>query len=380
MLYRNFGKTGEEVSILGFGMMRLPLLNDSNGDTTKIDEEEAIRIVRHGIDNGINYIDTAYPYHGKMSEIITGRALAEGYREKVMLATKLPTWLINEQADCYKYLNEQLKNLDTKYLDVYLVHALNAERWAKMKEVNITEFLDEVKAENKIRFAGFSFHDSPKVFREILDSYDWDMCQLQYNYMEAPEWTEAVKYAAKKGVAVVVMEPLLGGKLANNLPDAALDIFERTLPGKSAVNWALNWLYNQPEITLVLSGMTYMSHVTENLRIASHGHANSLNQAEKDAFENVKKLIEDMTKVKCTACEYCMPCPSGVNIPEVFSIYNQAGVLTSMKESRENYKNQLQDKNAGADKCTECGACEPKCPQKIEIIRSLKDARKSLEV
>lgn len=380
MLYRSFGKKEEEASILGFGTMRLPLLKDSNGDPTKIDEEEAIRIIRHGIDCGVNYIDTAYPYHGKMSEIITGRALEDGYREKVMLATKLPTWLIKTQEDCDKYLAEQLEKLNTEYLDVYLLHALNEERWTKMKEVHYEEFLQRAKNERKIKFAGFSFHDSPELFKEILDSYEWDMCQLQYNYMEAPEWADCVKYAAKKGVAVVVMEPLLGGKLAHSLPDAVMNVFERTTPGRSAAAWALQWLYNQPEVTLTLSGMTYMSQVTENLKTASHGYPNSLNSAEQDAFVTAKKVIEQMTKVKCTACEYCMPCPAGVNIPEVFSIYNQAGLFNTIKESQSNYKNQIKAKDSGADKCVECGECEKKCPQNIEIIKSLKAAKAVLDV
>ena len=379
MLYRKFGKTGEMVSILGFGTMRLPLMKDSNGDTKKIDEVEAIRILRHGIDNGINYIDTAYPYHGKMSEIITGKALADGYREKVMLATKLPTWLILESADCDKYLNEQLEKLGTDHIDVYLVHALNSERWAKMKAVNVTAFLDRAKLEKKIRFAGFSFHGTPEAFREILDSYEWDMCQLQYNYMEGPEWSDAVKYAAKKGIAVVVMEPLLGGKLAKKLPDEAMKIFERTTSGKSAANWGLQWLFDQKEISVVLSGMTYMRQVSENIKIAKLGYADSLNPAEKDAYVDVKKIIKAMTKVRCTACEYCMPCPSGVNIPEVFDIYNQSGVYSSLEESQDAYKG-LKVNNSGADKCVECGACEPKCPQNIEIINSLKEAKVNLDV
>ena len=324
MEYRTLGKTNEKVSALGFGCMRLPIIN---GDTTKIDEEKATEMIRHAIDEGVNYIDTAYPYHGTgmgnggESEPFVGRALKNGYREKVNLATKLPSWLIKTREDMDKYLNEQLKRLQTDRIDFYLVHALNKDAWENLKKLGISEFLDSAIKDGRIRYAGFSFHDKLDVFKEIVDYYDWSFCQIQYNYLDEDfqAGTEGLQYAANKGLGVVIMEPLRGGKIVRNLPEAVMNTFDKAEDKKSPAEWALRWVWNHPEVSVVLSGMSTMDNVTENLKTASVAAPNSLTEKELEILNEVKKVFNDRIKVNCTACEYCMPCPVGVNIPKNFT-------------------------------------------------------------
>jgi predicted aldo/keto reductase-like oxidoreductase len=381
LLYRTLGKTNEKVSILGFGCMRLPIID---GDTTKIDEEKAIRMIHHSIDEGVNYIDTAYPYHGTgmgsggESEPFVGRALKDGYREKVNLATKLPSWLIKTREDMDKYLNEQLERLQTDHIDFYLVHALNASTWSNLKKLGIDEFLDSAIKDGRIRYAGFSFHDKLDVFKEIVDYYDWSFCQIQYNYLDEKfqAGTEGLQYAADKGLGVVIMEPLRGGKIVRNLPEAVVNTFEKAEIKRSPAEWALRWVWNHPEVSVVLSGMNIMNNVTENLSVASEALPNSLTEKELEIMDNVKKAFRERVKVNCTACEYCMPCPAGVNIPKNFSCYNEYNIFVTSateKELKGRYNGLAQSERA--DKCVECGKCESHCPQAIKIREELKNVK-----
>ena len=267
MQYRPFGKLDWKVSALGFGAMRLPILEN---DSSKIDEAEAIRMIRYAIDEGVNYIDTAYPYHGGASEPLVGRALQDGYRERVRLATKLPIWLVESPADFDKFLNEQLTRLQTDHIDFYLLHGLNKTNWPKMQSLNVINWLEQARASGRIRHIGFSFHDSVDVFKQIVDGYDhWDFCQIQYNYMdiERQAGTEGLKYAAARGLGVIVMEPLLGGRLVEP-PEVVQEIWDSAPVKRTPANWALQWVWDQPEVPLILSGMSTMQQVEQNVASA----------------------------------------------------------------------------------------------------------------
>jgi len=376
LLYRKFGKTNEMVSALGFGCMRLPIIGEA--DPTNIDEEKAINMIRHAIDEGVNYLDTAYPYHGTgfahggASEPFVAKALKDGYRERVNLATKLPSWLIKTRADMDKYLNEQLERLETDTIDFYLLHALNDSLWPALKEAGVTEFLDQAIKDGRIKYAGFSFHDRIGVFKEIVDNYDWSFCQIQYNYLDEnyQAGKEGLEYAAEKGLAVVIMEPLRGGKLIH-LPQVAKDIFNLADVKRTPAEWGLRWVWNHPEVSVVLSGMTAMDHVTENLKVAEEAHANSLTKKELASIDQVKAIFKERMKVNCTACAYCMPCPVGINIPVYFSTYNDHWIFDGNPEAQSMY-GLWSAFWAPASKCEECGECESHCPQGIPIREELK--------
>jgi predicted aldo/keto reductase-like oxidoreductase len=376
MQYRKFGKCDFEVSALGFGCMRLPILD---GDDSNINEEEAVKLLRHAIDNGINYVDTAYPYHKGNSEIFVGKALKDGYREKVMLATKCPVWLVKSYEDFDKYLNEQLEKLQTDHIDMYLLHALGKDRWEKLKELNVFKFLEEAVKSGKVKYVGFSFHDELPVFKEIADAYDWDFCQIQYNYMdtEYQAGEEGLKYAAAKSMAVIVMEPLKGGKLAKTPPQEVQELWATADAKRSPADWALRWIWNRPEVTLLLSGMGEMDQVVENIKIADDSLPKSLTQAELDLVSKVEKKYNELIKVNCTACNYCMPCPFGVNIPRNFALLNESSMYNDVNGYSHAYNNFMAEENR-ANKCEECGVCETKCPQNLHIREHLKEVHAAL--
>lgn len=378
MQYRKFRKLDFNVSSLGFGCMRLPLQNTGGEtDIKKIDEKQAIRMIRHAIDNGVNYVDTAYPYHGGMSEVLVGKALKDGYREKVKLTTKLPIWMVKTIEDCDKYLNEQLQRLEVDYVDFYLLHAMNKERWNTVKKLGILDFLDKAIKEGKIKQVGFSFHEEIDFFREMLDAYDWAICQIQFNYMEDRRWEEEIKYAASKNIAVIVMEPLLGGKLAGNQPVEVKSEFNKIEPDRTAAEWALRWVLNHPEITLLLSGMSNIEQVKENLHIMDKAVVDNLSKDELKLIDRVRTIYEAKTRVKCTGCKYCVPCPQNVIIPDIFSLYNEAVIYNIDEHSKDSYKRVIKAEKSAAQ-CIECGACETKCPQKLPIIQHLKEAHEYL--
>ncbi len=368
MQYRKFGRLDWKTSVLGFGCMRLPTM-DNNPMSGNINEEEAKRMIRYGIDQGINYIDTAYPYHNGQSEVIVGKVLQDGYREKVKLATKSPTWLINQASDFDKYLNEQLTKLQTDHIDFYLLHGLDKERWKQtIQKHNILERAEAALRDGRIRHLGFSFHDQYQSFQMIMDGYDhWDFCQIQYNYMDTANQagTKGLHDAASKGLAVIIMEPLLGGKLAKP-PKAIRDIFEQSGAKSSPADYALQWVWNQPEVTLLLSGMSSMDQVKENIDSANRSGIHSLSSQELHFIEEVRKKYQERTAIPCTGCSYCLPCPNGVNIPRVFSLYNDGFMHEDLQTTRAVYSRFLDEKER-AGVCIQCRICEEKCPQKISI-------------
>ncbi|HNX79793.1 MAG TPA: aldo/keto reductase [Prolixibacteraceae bacterium] len=379
MRYRLLGNTNEKVSIIGFGCMRLPILDGNMG---KIDEEKAGTMIRYAIDQGVNYVDTAWSYHSSVmgqkgeSEPFVGRLLAGGYREKVNIATKLPTWLVHSRRDMDDLLDAQLERLQTGTIDFYLLHALAKPVWEKLKSLGIREFLDKALASGKIRYAGFSYHDNTDLFREIVDSYDWSFCQIQYNLLDEDfqAGRAGLQYASEKGLGVIVMEPLRGGKLVKGVPGQVLNIYHSVHPSRTPAQWALRWVWNQPEVGLALSGMNTMEDVRQNLEAASEGDADALSRQETLALNQVKAFYSGKIRVNCTTCAYCMPCPSGVNIPGNFSYFNDYFMFDSPK-ARENtiifYHHFIQP-DASPSACIECGQCEEKCPQKIPIIEELK--------
>lgn len=364
MQYRTFGKIDWRPSALGFGCMRLPVVNNDSG---AIDEREAGRMVRHAIDQGLNYLDTAYPYHLQNSERFVGRVLQGGYRDKVALATKMPVWMVNERADFDRLLDEQLAKLQTDHIDFYLLHSLSSERWPGVRDLGVREWLLQARAGGRIGHIGFSFHDTLDVFRGIVDDFDaWDFCQIQYNYIdiENQAGTEGLKYAAARGLGVVVMEPLLGGRLVNP-PQPIQAIWDESAVKRSAADWALQWLWNQPEVSLVLSGMSTMQQVEENLASAQQARVGQLGAADLALVERARAKYQELCPVPCTHCDYCQPCPNQVNIPRIFELYNQAAMYNMLPQSRDRYEKMPMEMRA--DMCIACQECEEKCPQHILI-------------
>ena len=355
---RKFGNTGLTPSILGFGMMRLP----KNEDGT-INEAWAIETLRKAIDNGLTYVDTAYAY--KDSERVTGLCLQDGYREKVTLATKLPVWMVNNQDDFDRVLNEELERLQTDHIDVYLLHALNRERWEHIQKTGIISFAEKAKADGRIRHLGFSFHDSLDVFKDILYGYDgWEFCQLQLNYMDTDYQAglEGMRLAHEKGLALVVMEPLRGGALANVSDEVAA-----ILP-KNPVRSALEFLWNMPEVNVVLSGMNETCQVEQNMAIAETAHAGMLSQEELDQILSAGEKLRSAMLIPCTACDYCNVCPQGIPIPKIFAIFNHFQSKGTWYHAVQDYK-KLGEINGG--KCVSCGMCVEQCPQHIPIFENL---------
>jgi predicted aldo/keto reductase-like oxidoreductase len=382
MLYRKMPENGDELSILGFGCMRLPVKEDGT-----IDENRAMRLVHYAIDNGVNYIDTAWPYHMGESEPFVGRTLADGYREKVKLATKLPSWLVENREDMDKFLNAQLERLKTDHIDYYLVHGLQGKSWDKLEALGVTDFLDKVKADGRIINAGFSFHGTIEDFKRIVDAYPWTFCQIQYNFMDEMHQagTEGLKYAASKGLGVIIMEPLRGGNLAGPVPDDVKELWDESPLKRTPAEWALRWVWNHPEVTVALSGMNEESQVEENLKIAGEAYPNFLNEAEIQLISRVEKKYCELMKVGCTGCEYCMPCPSGVDIPECFSIYNDLHMFGNVEGAKFTYAVNMSgvftntEPGGFASQCIECGQCMEKCPQGLKIPELLKAVAEELE-
>lgn len=365
-----FTDLGFEVSRLGFGMMRLPtVLNDEK--KTVIDRPQAIAMVRHAIDKGLSYVDTAYGYHDGESEIVTGLALKGGYRERVKLATKLPQWLVNKHEDMDRLLDEQLKKLDVPYIDFYLIHALNREAFHKMQNLDYKSFLKRALADGRIKHTGFSFHDDKNAFLEIVDDYPWDLAQIQLNYLddEYQATVDGMLYAADKGIGIVCMEPLRGGVLANP-PKNVLNLMQGYDKKYSPVEWAFSYVGNFKEICTILSGMSNMAQVDDNLDIFERITVDKLNGQDKDFIKRLKKAYLERISIACTKCNYCQPCPQGVLIPGIFDAVNQAYKFDVPSEFNGAYEEILK-RNGGAELCVACGLCEAACPQQLSIIKLL---------
>lgn len=379
MKYRKFGKLDWKVSALGFGAMRLPVLDRAN--PVNINEPLAIQMMRYGFDHGVNYVDTAYGYHGGRSEIVVGMALKDGYRQKVKLATKCPSWMVQTADDYDKFLDEQLKKLQTDKIDFYLFHGLDKTRWPILQKAGVLPRAERAVADGRIGHIGFSFHDDYDTFKQIVDSYDnWTMAQVQYNYMDIniQAGTKGVEYAASKGLALVVMEPLRGGRLSNP-PEAVKKIWQNLKPTRSAVEWALQWVWDQPQASMALSGMSAMEQVVENVEIAGRSGVNTLTKEEGALYDNIREAYKGLSPIPCTACRYCMPCPQGVEIPRVFEIYNEAMMYGDLGVGRFMYRGGrgLREEQR-ADKCTECTTCVELCPQKINVPEWMKKVHEQL--
>lgn len=368
MRYKSLGKTGIRVSVLGLGCMRFPELENGH-----VDEHKAALIIKRAMERGINYFDTAYIYHNEESEALLGRALAEYDRQSYKIATKLPVWKVADYEDMERILQVQLNRLDRDFIDCYLLHGLDKYSWKKMKELDVFSFLDKALEQKKIKYIGFSFHDDVDTFKEIVDGYTWDFCQIQYNYLDEnyQAGREGLEYAAGKNLGVVIMEPLRGGLLSTNMPGPASEIFESSVYKKSPASWALNWIWNQKAVTTVLSGMSTIGQLDENADCAESSGNNMMSEEELSVIEKVKDFYKSLEKVKCTNCRYCMPCPKNVNIPAIFSVYNSAFIFNNDPlKAKEAYYVRIKEQERAVN-CVNCGKCEEKCPQHIHIMALL---------
>ena len=370
MQYRVNVKNNEKLSVLGFGCMRF---SKSESDV----EEQII----HAIENGVNYFDTAYIYPN--SEVILGRILSKGYRKQVNIATKLPPYLVKKYEDFDKLFYKELERLQTDYIDYYLMHMLtDLNTWDRLKDLGVVKWIEEKKNSGQIRNIGFSYHGGKAEFIKLVDAYDWEFCMIQYNYLDENNQAgkSGLKYAASKGLPVMIMEPLRGGKLVSNLPKEVYKHFDSAKTKRSPAEWALKWLWDQPEVTLVLSGMNSMDMLDENMRVASETKVNTLTVEEHVMFDKVKKTLHEKIKVPCTGCNYCMPCPVGVDIPTCLSCYNDIVIEGRLGAfSKYLMQTSLKSNPQNASLCIQCGKCEAHCPQEIEIMNELKNVSKKLE-
>lgn len=379
MNYRTNQKNGDRLSILGYGCMRFPTKGRA------IDEIRAEKQIISAIEQGVNYFDTAYIYHFGKSESMLGKVLAKGYRHRVKIATKMPHYIMRGTADMDKTFHTQLARLQTDCIDYYLIHMLqDINQWERLERLGITRWIADKKSSGQIINIGFSYHGGKAQFIKLVDAYPWDFCQIQYNYIDENNQAgkSGLQYAAGKGMPVIIMEPLRGGKIANNLPPEAAEVWNQATPKRSPAEWAFRWIWNHPEVTVVLSGMNTEEQIAENIRVASNTEPGALSAAELALFDRVKEILKRRIKVDCTACGYCMPCPAGVDIPACFSAYNDKYRMATTFHPRILY---IQNTGAVtvnpgyASLCVQCGKCEPHCPQGIPIPKILSQVSREME-
>ena len=371
MKYRTMGKLGIQASAFGLGCMRFN--GPASGDSV-IDEGKAISLIRRAIDGGVTYLDTAYVYLNRTSEIVLGKALLDGYRDRVTIATKMPMEAVHNREEMQALLDSELKKLQTDHIDFYLMHGINKEKWEYFKSIGAPEFFEDMKKEGKIRYKCFSFHGPYSDFEYIINDWDWDMVQIQYNFMDIHNQAgeNGLKLAGSKGIPVVIMEGLLGGRLAK-APSNVQALYDSFPVKRSPVEWAFRWLCDHPEVSVVLSGCNEAEQIDENLRIFDTVEAGIMTPEERKLMEDVRAAYLSRTKIGCTGCRYCMPCPNGVNIPGIFSAWNNVS-LYDLDPKTDWGLQQIREKDAGADRCVGCGACEAACPQHLNIIESLQTA------
>ena len=389
MVKRVVKKNGDELFPLGLGAMRLPTKNNS------IDREVAKEYILYAIDNGVNYIDTAYAYHGGESESFLGEILSLSgadevkYRDKVKISTKSPSWMVRSREDFDAFLNEQLKRLQTDCIDYYYLHSIDLSTLNRLKKLGAYEFLKKARADGKIKNIGFSYHGAPNEFNDVIDDFDWDMALVQYNYVDvnAQAGIRGIRYAYENDVAVFVMEPLKGGILAGELPKEVDDLFF-TVSNKSSVDWALSWIFNQKEITCVLSGMGSLDEIKENMAIAERVETGSLSDDELDVLNKAQAIFDSMMKINCTGCGYCLPCPKGVNIPDCFNVYNEKylfnkkvfGIIPHAMVNYYMVVGGITNKQSSAGLCNHCGRCKRLCPQSLDIPNELDRVKSEFEL
>ncbi len=375
MKYRTMGKLGIQTSAFGLGCMRF---NGAASGDSVINEEKAIRLIRQAIDGGVTYLDTAYVYLDKTSEIVLGKALRDGYRDRVNIATKMPAEFVHNREEMEALLESELKKLQTDHIDFYLMHGINREKWEYFKSIGAPEFFDDMKKAGKIRYKCFSFHGPYDEFEYILKDCDWDMVQIQYNFMDINNQagTKGLELAGSLGIPVVIMEGMLGGRLAK-APDNVQALYDAFPVKRTPVEWAFRWLCNHPEVSVVLSGCNEAEQIAENLRIFDTVEAGIMTAEELQLIDDVRAAYISRTKIGCTGCRYCMPCPNGVDIPGVFSVWNNFS-LYQIDPKTDWGMTTIRKNGSGADKCIACGACEAACPQHLSIIEGLQDAWKDI--
>ena len=375
MKYRKFHDE-KELSLLGFGTMRLPLLADESG---AIDEDEAIKMIRKAIDGGVTYMDTAYLYHGGTSEVVLGKALKDGYREKVVVADKMPVWVMKGPEEMQELFDTQLQRLDTDCIDMYLIHNIAQTSWDTIKEFKMYDFLCEKRAEGKIKYIGFSYHgDVPGLFEEVIDSHPWDFCQIQLNYMDKniQAGLKGYEYAYSKGIPVVVMEPLKGGKLTEKIPPTVEKYWAELDSNRTPANWAFSWVADLPGVMTILSGMSKMEQLDENLQIFADLEPNSLSAEELEIIEKVSDEYNKLISFSCTGCKYCLPCPQGLDIPRIINMRNSWDLYFGVETLKNEFKMFVKPVPS---ECIDCKECVEKCPQHLDIPRAMKECAEIYE-
>ena len=375
MKYRNFGKLGIKGSAFGLGCMRF---NGAASGDSIIDEQKAISLIRRAVDGGVTYLDTAYVYLDRTSEIVLGKALQDGYREKVTIATKMPADLVHNREEMQALLDEELKKLQTDHIDFYLMHGIDKKEWEYFKSIGAPQFFDDMKKAGKIRYKCFSFHAPYEEFEYIIKDYDWDMVQIQYNFMneDYQAGTKGLELAGSLGIPVVIMEGLLGGRLAK-APDNVQALYDAFPVKRSPVEWAFRWLCNHPQIATVLSGCNEEAQIDDNLRIFDTVEPGIMSEEELKLMSDVRDAYLSRMRIGCTGCRYCMPCPNGVNIPGIFAAWNDVS-LYSADLAQHFGLNMIRKNGEGADNCVACGACEAACPQHLPVIDALQEAWKEM--